>query len=309
MEAVLNSTVPLVVLVAAGYLARRFRVLKPGDERVLNAYVYWFALPALFVFELAQTVLTPTVLRFMGVGLAPVLGVAGAEAVVLRLARVPRTVRYLVVLSTVFGSLAFFGIPFVEFSLGGEEPVRLASLATAGMGPVTVGLVLFLLEAHRVQRAHWGDRAKAVGRRLARNPLILSIFLGFLLSAVGWNLPGPVGKALRLLGTTTAPVALFTLGVFFYGRPYRHLLQGLALSLPRLVLLPAATYLAANWAGLSSLEASVLVLLNGTPLAVNTVVLSQRYRFHEEALATAMLVSSLGAMVTLNLWRWVLGLG
>ncbi len=309
MNAVLNSTVPLVMLVAAGYLARRLRLLKAGDERVLNAYIYWFALPALFVLELAHTALTPAVLKFIGLGLAPVLVLAAAEAVVLGWAKVARTTRYLVVLATIFGSLAFFGIPFVEFSLGPEEPVRLASLATAGLGPVTVALVLFLLEAHGVQRAHWGDRAKAVARRLARNPLILSIALGLALSAARLSFPQPVASALRLLGSTTAPVALFTLGVFFYGRPYRNLLRGLALSLPRLVVLPALTYLAVRWTGLPALEGAVLVLLNGTPLAVNTIVLSQRYRFHEEELATALLVSSLGAVVTLNVWRWVLGFG
>lgn len=42
--------------------------------------------------------------------------------------------------------------------------------------------------------------------------------------------------------------------------------------------------------------------MNGTPIAVNTIVLSHRYRFHEEEIAPLILVSSLGSLLTLNLW-------
>jgi predicted permease len=53
---------------------------------------------------------------------------------------------------------------------------------------------------------------------------------------------------------------------------------------------------------LESLPREVVVLMNGTPIAVNLIVLSARYRFFEEEMATLILISSVGALITMNLW-------
>ncbi len=70
----------------------------------------------------------------------------------------------------------------------------------------------------------------------------------------------------------------------------------------RLVHLPALTLGFAALLGLESLPREVVVLMNGTPIAVNLIVLSARYRFFEEEMATLILISSVGALITMNLW-------
>jgi len=302
------ATVPIVVLVGVGYLARAVGLLRAGDERALNGYVYWLALPALFLVDLAQTPLTLDTLRFVALGVLPVLTAGG---IVLAIRPLPRDLRYLLAVTTVFGSLAFFGIPFAEFALGPGEPVRLASLAVAGIAPFTVALALVLLETHATTGLRPGTAAARTASRLARNPLILSILAGVALSLGRVVIPSVLEAPLAMLGRTAAPVALVTLGVFLYGHDYRALLPALGLALGRLIVLPGLTVLAVKVAGLPPLEGAVLVIMNGTPIAVNTIVLSDRYRFHQDKIAPLILVSSLGAVVTLNVWllavRSVLG--
>ena len=268
----------------------------------MNGYVYWLALPALFLLDLAQTPLTLETLRFMATGTAPVLAAGG---IVLAIRRIPRDLRYLLAVTTVFGSLAFFGIPFVEFALGPGEPVRLASLAVAGIAPFIVALALVLLETHSTAGLRPLKAATRTAGRLARNPLILSIAVGVGLSLTGARIPSLLAAPLAMLGRTAAPVALVTLGVFLYGRDYRALLPALGLALGRLVVLPGLTVLAVKVAGLPLLEGAMLVIMNGTPIAVNTIVLSDRYRFHQDKIAPLILVSSLGAVITLNVWLLV----
>jgi len=74
----------------------------------------------------------------------------------------------------------------------------------------------------------------------------------------------------------------------------------------RLAILPALTLGFARVLGLSSLETTILVIMNGTPLAVNMMVLSQRYGFYVEEMASLALVSSLGSLLTLSLWQLVI---
>lgn len=297
------ATVPILALIGLGYLARVLGLLRAGDERALNGYLYWLALPALFLHDLSQAALTAETVRFMSVGVLPVLTLGVA---MLLLPRVSRDVRYLLAVTTVFGSLAFFGIPFVELALGSGQPVRLALLAIAGTAPLTVALTLFLLEAYRARGVRPWAAMKAILIRLARNPLLLSILIGVGLSLIRVTIPNVVAAPLSMLARTAAPLALVTLGVYLYGRDYRSLLPSLGLALSRLVLLPGLTLLAARLAGLPSSEQAVLVIMNGTPIAVNTIVLSERYGFHQDRIAPLILTSSLGAVISLNLWLLVL---
>lgn len=307
MAGALAASAPILALIGAGYFARACGLLRAGDERALNGYIYWLALPALLVHDLSQASLTLATLRFMALGAAPVLALG---TLLLLLPKVSRDGRYLLAVTTVFGSLAFFGIPFVEFALGAGEPARLASLAIAGIAPFSVALALVLLETHRAGGLGLWSGAKRILIRLARNPLLVAIELGAALSLLGAPIPGVVARSLAMLGRTAPPVALVTLGVFLYGRDFRSLLPALGLSLTRLLLLPGLTLLTAWMAGLPALEGAVLVIMNGTPLAVNTIVLSERYGFHRERIAPLILLSSLGAVLTLNLWllavRWAL---
>lgn len=305
MANLLGAAGVIFVLVGLGFLARKLHLLRAGDERVLNALVYYFALPAFLFLELTQATYSREVLRFVLAGGGPLFLLVLLLGL-LRLLRLSRENFYLLSVSTVFGSLAFFGIPFVEYAVGGEEALKLAALSVGLLAPFGVAFVLTLLELHQNQEGPW---VRAVGktlRRLARNPLILSILMGLALGIGKVELPRFFQQILRYLSGTVAPLALFSLGVFLFGRPYKAIPKALGLSLLRLAILPALTLGFARVLGLSSLETTILVIMNGTPLAANMMILSQRYGFYVEEMASLALVSSLGSLLTLSLWQLVI---
>ena len=110
-----------------------------------------------------------------------------------------------------------------------------------------------------------------------------------------------------MLGSSTSTVAIFMLGVFLYGRKYVKMTEALKLSLLRMLFLPIVAVLVTNLLELPSLESSILVLMHGMPVAISMLVLSERYDFHKETIASLILISSLGAAVYLNLWLLLLG--
>ena len=302
----LRTVVPIALLVGAGVLARATGVLREGDARVLNAYVYWFALPALFVTNIAEMSLDRGNARFVLACVLPVLGAAVVLAVLSRVFGLARGTFVLVAVSTVFGSLAFFGIPFVMFAFPGPDAERLAALGAAATSLVAVAVTIALLEYARLESPGLLAGARVVGSRLARNPLVLSIAAGVALSASGAPLPLPIERPLHMLGTTTATVSFFMLGACLYGRRYVNLRAAAGLALLRLVLLPLAALAVADFAGLAGLERTTAVLMSGMPVAVSLLVLSERYDFHAETIASLVLLSSLGSALTLNLWLLLL---
>lgn len=310
MSAVLARTIiPILLLMGAGLLSRKLRFLKSGDERVLSAYVYYFALPALFFVNMVETsFIEEETLKFALAGVLPVLVVVAIYLLLYFTVRFARNTLYLLTLSTIFGSLAFFGIPFITFAFPSPmEGERLATLAAASISVVSVTTSITILELYKLEKSTMVEGLKRVLKRLSKNPLILSIFAGILLSLVGVEIPSPISASLHMLGGTTSTVAIFMLGVFLYGRRYTNLKQAFGLSLMRVVFLPVVAFLTTILFNLPDPQRSTLILMHGMPVAISMIVLSERYDFYKETIASLVLISSLGAALYLNLWLFLLG--
>jgi malonate transporter and related proteins len=304
---VIKTTIPIFLLMGAGLLSRKTGILKSGDERVLSAYVYYFAMPALSFLNLAETEFTGETFRFMLAGILPVFGVLLLYLFFYWAFRLPKDTVYLWILSSVFGSVAFFGVPFISFAFPTAQGERLALLAVVSIAPISVATCIMILELHKLRTATLVEGLKPVLINFSKNPLILSILIGFFLGLTKTKIPFPLLSSIRMIGNTTSAVALFMLGVFLYGRKYTSLFQAFKLSLLRVILFPCLALLTTKLFGLPDLESTILILMHGTPIAVSVIVLSERYNFFRETIASLTLISSVGGGVFSTLWLFLLG--
>ncbi|MCK4482439.1 AEC family transporter [Candidatus Bathyarchaeota archaeon] len=305
-DIILRTIIPILLLMGTGLLSRKLGILKSGDERILSAYVYYFALPALFFVNMTETNFTEETLRFILAGIIPILIAMIIYTSLYVIFRFSKNMLYLLILSTIFGSLAFFGIPFITFAFPGTgEPV--ATLGAASISIVSVTASITTLELYRLQQSKILTGLKLVVKRLSRNPLILSIFSGILLSLIRIEIPTPISQPLHMLGSTTSTVAIFMLGVFLYGRRYTNISKALKLSMLRIIFLPTIAFLTTMLFDLSTFERSALILMHGMPVAISMIILSERYNFYKETIASLILISSLGAGLYLSLWLLLLG--
>lgn len=304
-DVVFRTVGSILFLIFLGYVSRKVGVLKPGDERVISAYVYYFALPALFIADLSEVEFTFERLIFILAGQIPILLVITIYVFLYMVLRFSKETLYLLIISTIFGSLAFFGIPFVMLAF--PEKVMLATLSVASISIIAVPISITVLELYRLEKSSLLESFNNVARKLLRNPLIISIFLGLALSLLEIKIPSPLAIPLRMLGSTTATVAIFMLGVFFYGRKYAQITAGFKLSLLRAVVLPTLALLTALWLNVPFEELAVILVMHGSPVAVSNMILSERYNFHKEIMASLILISSLSAGVYLNIWLLLLG--
>ena len=306
-NALIGTAVPILLLIGLGFLSRKFGILKPGDERVLSAYVYYFALPALFLVDLAETSFIAETLSFIFAGIIPIFVVVIIYVLFYVLFRFSKNTMYLLTLSTIFGSLAFFGIPFVTFAFPSEQTEHVATLAAATIGIVAIVVSIMILELYKLGEFSKLKGLKQVSKRLAINPLIISFVAGILISIVGVEIPSPASTFLHMLGGTTSAVAIFMLGAFLYGKRYVNLMKAFGLSLLRIIFLPTLALVTLTLFNLPTREHSILVLMHGMPVAISLSVLSERYNFYKETIASVTLISSLGAIVYLNIWLIILG--
>ncbi len=295
----------ILFLIFLGYFSRKIGLLKQGDERVFSAYIYYFALPALFITNLTEVDFTFERLRFIFAGQIPIILITAVYVILYLILKFSKETLYLLIISTVFGSLAFFGLPFVILAFPNE--LILATLAVASISIVAVSISIGVLELHQIGESTITKTAKHVAKKFSKNPLIISIVLGFILSLLKVEIPPPLEITLKMLGGTTATVAIFMLGVFFYGRKYVNISHGLQLSLLRAIVLPLIAFFVASWLNLTISEKAIIIIMHGCPIAISNIVLSERYNFYKETMASLILISSISAGLYLNLWLFLLG--
>ena len=303
----LRTIVPILLLVGVGFGSRMSGILRKGDERVLNAYVYYWALPALLFSNIAETQFNAHTMQYMAAGIVPVLIVFAIYLSISKIFSISRDKTCLLTLSTIFGSWGFFGIPFIMFAFPTSEAERLAILSLVSIAVVSVTISITLLEYQKMEGSTVWQGFTTVLKKLSRNPLIISIAAGLLVALTGIRIPQLILEPVHMLGSTTATVAIFLLGVFLYGRKYSNITYALRLSTLKVVLLPIIAFITVTLFRLPEPHRSIIVLMHAMPVALSMIILSERYDFNKETFASLILITSLTAGIYLNVWLVILG--
>jgi malonate transporter len=316
MGPILSVTLPFFALVLMGYLAAQRRVLPESAIAGLNAFVLYFALPAmLFRFGMNTPIgqlLNPVVLI---VSLIASLAIVAFTLAVTLSPRVQLKDAAFGALVAAFPNTGFMGVPLLTTLLGqaAAGPVICAMLTDLF---VTTSLCIALAQAHEAKGAGAGARAalkKALTGALS-NPLPWAIALGALCSVLGWRWlgsGGPVARIIDMLADAASPVALFTIGaVLWRAGQHAHTRTPPSLYLPvaaiKLFAHPLLVFMLAAaarqlGAPIGTFEAMVLTLAAALPSASNVSLLAERYGADNGRVARIILSSTAAAFVTFSL--------
>jgi predicted permease len=317
MSPILAVTLPFFALVLMGYLAADRRVLPESAIAGLNAFVLYFALPAmLFRFGMTTPIgqlLNPVVLL---VSLLASLGIVAFTLAVTLSPRVQLKDAAFGALVAAFPNTGFMGVPLLTSLLdkAAAGPVISAMLTDLF---VTSSLCIALAQAQEAKGA--GARA-ALGRALKgalSNPLPWSIAVGAALSVLGWRLDGPVATLVDMLADAASPVALFTIGaVLWRAGQHAHTRTPLALVLPvaaiklfahPLLVLALGASARRLGAPIGEFEIMVLVLAAALPSASNVSLLAERYGADNGRIARIILSSTVLAFISFTTLAWLFG--
>jgi hypothetical protein len=164
---------------------------------------------------------------------------------------------------------------------------------------VLFSIGIFILES---SREHPKGVHQIVGR-IAVNPFIVAIALGFIFIGLDIPVPGLLYEALDMIRGSASAVVLISLGIFLAHRiPLRRVWRPtLAIVLLRLGIVPVVFFFAAGAVGLGDARA-VTVVEAAMPLAVTPFALSSMYPLDREVLVTSIFVTTLLSALTLPLF-------
>lgn len=305
---ILAVTVPIYVVMAIGFLAGRAQVFSPLDMRVLGKFVVKFALPALLFTALSQRPIADILnggylAAYAGASLAVFAGV-GAFARFVRRKSVPHSV--MIALGSSFSNTGFVGYPIALQILGTPAAVALA-MCMIVENVLMFPLALVLAEMGVDQRLRWQKVLMQSLGGLVRNPMIIAIFAGFVVSLFGIPLSEPLVRTVNMLAMASTALALFVIGGSLVGLDVRNVLGPVVgVALAKLLLHPFAVF--AVLALLPPLDPQLrmaAVIFAGMPMLSIYPILAQRYHY-EGFCAAALLVATLLSFVTVTVVLWLM---
>lgn len=301
-------TLPYFALIACGWVARWAGVMGEGSPRVLNDFVLFFALPALMIRTIGgiplDEVLSPGFLAVWGiVSLALFVGALTVSGLLLRQGGRAAVIH---AAAGAHGNVGYLGISLV-IGLLGESAAAPVAMAIIFDMLVIIPLVIGLIELF----GPGGGRGELwrILRVSAANPFVIAIAAGLLLSLSGLSVPGALDDFMKVLGQAAVPAALFAIGVTLFGQPLRAAGGEIgALSLAKLAIHPIAVAVVAIRPvfGLSREEIAAAILLAALPVANNVFVIATRYDTRPGRVSSVIFISTCLALLSFNLWAWLL---
>jgi malonate transporter len=303
LQTILNTALPFFALIFCGYGAGRFRLLSGASVAGVNAFVFYFALPA-FIFNLlatsplADVVNGPFVAAYLGTGLV-VFAVAGVLGRLLF--EVRRSEAALQGSAAVLGNTGYMGIPLVAAAFGDRAAIPLV-LGLTLEATVLIPLTIILVEAQKGLDRGWSHLLGSVAGAMVRNPIIIAIFAGVLVSATSLGLPTPIENFTDLLGRAAGPCALFALGATLTSFPISTGISEVSyMTFFKLLIHPAAIWFATTRLfDVDPLWATVAILGAALPVAANVFIVAKQYDTYVERVSSAILVSTAISVVTVS---------
>ncbi len=310
---VLSSLIPVVLLIAIGFIAGYAGYIRAEATKDLATLVFTVLTPAL-LFRTMSTVhverldFKPVAVYFAAAMLlfAAMLFWQGAT----RRAAV-------VALAATFSNTVAIGIPLIGLAYGEAGLVTLFTLISLhALIMLTLATVMLELavahEAASKVPQDPGDDPSSRRHRMARrvlgalrngifHPVPLPIIIGLLFAQTGLVLPEVVDRPLQLLGNAMGPLALILVGATLATARVGAQLKGaLGLALLKNLAMPAIVA-ALGWAaGLTGLPLTVMIVAASLPIGANVFMFSQRYEVAEELVTAAVAVSTAMGLVTIS---------
>jgi predicted permease len=303
MASPLITLIPFFALVLIGYFSAHKGLVDSHGVKGLNAFVFYFALPAL-LFDKTQGADMDKLIHERAYLLAYLCAALGVFAIAWLGAKLifkagPGRASVLA-LAGVYGNIGFMGIPVLTTAVGDWVAVPLALIVLVDVA-VSVPLATTIIDMTRPD----GQRRNlkgAVAAAVLKNPIVAATLAGLGVAALGLTLPVSVNTFTELLGRSAGPAAMFTLGAVLANRPLSHGLgEALYASVFKLAVYPfviwwsmTAFSIGADWRLAATLGAAM-------PMATVLFVIAQQYQVMAQRTSTAILLSTIFAMATVSL--------
>ena len=306
IEEIVLKILVIFLMIAIGYAARKFRLLKENAASTLSDLLFGIAIPCMVLDTMQQNdfegqIVNDTFWSLL-VYVVVTLLLCALSFPVAKLFRAEGDEEGIFRFQIAFTNFGFMGIPLTKAMFGGYcELINLIMNIGFNLVVYTVGIVVMIYQK--------GDKffdRRMLGRML--NLTLISCVAGLIIFITGFRFPSFINEGLGYVGDTVVPVAMIIIGMQLQGSNIRRLLsrRNLFLCVISLILVPAFTLGVCLLLPVSSSVAITMAFGMAMPSAAITVILAEQFDRNVLLASEGVAVTTFFSMMTLPVWAIIL---
>ncbi|MBN1192439.1 MAG: AEC family transporter [Coriobacteriia bacterium] len=288
-------------MVALGVVLRVSGLLKAEDARPLNTVLMYVGMPALIFTTVRREALDPSLALVPGIGWAVAIGGLALAWLLARMLKLEGPTAGAFILLAAFGNTGYIGYPIASAMLGDPGLVRAIFSDIFGNTAAVISVGTLLV-------SRYGRREVKVSpiREILTFPPFLGLAAALVLRSVA--IPVLVTDWLGALGKLVVPLVMISVGLTLKPKAIRgHLAHVSAVAAVKLVVLPLLALGLGTLLVLDEASLRVVVLEAGVPSMMLAMIMGIRFELDVDFIASAILLTTVGAVVTIPLFQLLIG--
>ena len=317
----LNATMPIFLVMAVGYVLRQIKMVNEEFINVANKLCFKVTLPCMLLMNMMDCDIRHTfdgkyVLYCAATTMICILVIWILAKLILK----DKTIVGEFVQGSYRGSAAILGIALVT-NISGHA--GMSSLMMLGSVPLynIFAVIVLTFEApqsryEQMDNKNTDEQKKKEEKRknikkacvgICKNPIILSILFGMLLSCVNVHFPIIIEKTINSIGSLTTPLALIAIGAGFEGKKaIKKVEPAIAATMIKLVIQPAIFLPLAIVMNFETDKIVAALIMLGAPTTATSYIMSKSMG-HEGVLSASIVVlTTLLSAFTITVWVFIL---
>ena len=303
----INVTMPIFLVMVLGYFLKQIGMLDDNFVTVANRFNFKVTLPFM-LFRDISTVDIKAVFDLKYVLFCAIVSTicfwtvwAGAK-----LFLKDKSMRGAFVQASFRGSAAVMGMAFIENIYGSSAMGPLMIVGAVPLYNIYSVLVL-TFEANEEDGRQGAGKIKQAGIIILKNPIIIGIFLGLVVSLLGGHFPTIVDRTVDNVARMATPLALVTMGAGFEGRKaLAKIKPTLAASFIKLVAQTAVFLPIAAAMGFTGEKIIGILIMLAAPTTPSCYIMAKNMKNDGVLTASIVVTTTLLASFTLTGWIYLL---
>ena len=291
------------IIILPGYIVTKLGIINSQHTAGMSSLITCVTYPCLVItamqMEFSMQVLNNckyVVLIFLGAVICALI----VSKIVSKIVKLPPERAGIFAFMLVFGNTGFIGLPVLNGLLG-SEAVFYGALCDSSYDifMFTIGITLI--------RNGASDDDMSLGQTLKGliNPCLIGVLIGLTLYICGITLPEVIAVPVERIGNVTSPLAMMVVGSHLAHVRIRDLFtsgHAYLVCLMKLIVFPLIALLIVKLTiGTGTLLASVIVLQAAMPVAMLSVIFSERYKGDVSFASTGVMMTTLMCLITIPL--------
>jgi hypothetical protein len=298
MEHILNSLLPICLIILTGYGFKHAKFPSPDFWPLADKFTYYVLMPSLLVYKLslAKIELSHTINL-----VATTMGTIFLVLLSLMFLNLFLRFENRAFTSIVQGGIRFNTYVFLAFvdTAYGDQGLVLAAIVLAFVIPF---INVLCISVFAIYTRNGKFSFRSFFKTIVKNPLIGACAIGGLINASGIAMPLFSLKALSIISSAALPIGLLSVGVGLELGHIRHAKKELVVAtVSKLLLFPFLAYGVGLLLGLSGTPLSIAVIFGAMPTAVSSYILARELGGDVSLMASIITLQTMACMGTLFL--------